>query len=166
MTKLSRISPAWLAIPLTCIALGFLPHDSKAADSTATNKARSPVEATADFYARISARDLDGVSQYLPAEGFTEFPVGGGTTIRLARQNFEGWFKSDPAIDLHAENLSAQEVGDTAIVTGLRVGSMTPKGQPVKVERAALTMVWVRTDGRWQVRHVHLSTFKPEAGAR
>lgn len=147
-----------LASPLTCVALLLLPHASHAA---AAGEARSPIEATADFYKKISARDLDGVSQYLPADGFTEFPVGGGSTIRLARQNFAAFFKSDTAIDLHADNLAAQDFGDTVIVTGLRVGSMTPKGQQVKEERSALTMVWVRSEGRWQVRHVHLSAFKP-----
>jgi ketosteroid isomerase-like protein len=163
MNNTSNRCPAWLAIPLACVTLAILPSDGKAAPA---NETRSPVEATADFYAKISARDLDGVAQYLPAEGFTEFPVGEGKTIRLARQNFAGWFKSDTAIDLHAEHLSAQDFGDTAIVTGWRVGSMTPKGQPVREERAALTMVWVRTAGRWQVRHVHVSAFKPDAAGR
>jgi ketosteroid isomerase-like protein len=146
-----------LAIPLTCMLLGLLPPASHAA---AADTPRSPVEATADLYAKISARDLDGVSQYLPAEGFTEFAVGAGKTMRLARQNFAAFFKSDTAIDLHAEGLTAQEFGDTTIVTGMRVGSMTPKGQPLKEERAALTMVWIKTGGRWQVRHVHLSTIQ------
>ena len=89
--------------------------------------------------------------------------AGAGSLIQLARQNFAAFFKSDVAIRLHAENLTAQEYGDTTIVTGLRVGSITPKGQQVKEERSALTMVWVRTEGRWRVRHVHLSAVKPQS---
>jgi ketosteroid isomerase-like protein len=160
INSVSRSHAAWLAIPLTCLALAILPGDGKAAAAVET---QSPIKATADLYARISARDLDGVSQYLPDAGFSEFGVGASSLTQLARQNFAAFFKSDTAISLHTENLAAQEFGDTTIVTGWRVGSMTPKGQPVKVERAALTMVWVKTDGRWQVRHVHLSAFKPDA---
>jgi ketosteroid isomerase-like protein len=161
MKKFSRTYPTWLAVPLTCMALGILPSHSNAA---APSEALSPVAATADFYSKISARDLDGVSRYLPADGFTEFGVGAGDTIRLARQNFAAFFNSDTGISLHAEHLSAQEFGDTTIVTGMRVGAITPKGQPIRQERAALTMVWIKTDGRWLVRHVHLSAIKPEAG--
>jgi ketosteroid isomerase-like protein len=160
MNKTSATFASWLAIPLACMALAIPPHDVHAA---AGGEAGSPVEATADFYAKISARDLDGVSQYLPPDGFTEFGVGAGKLTRLARRNFADFFKSDTAIDLHAENLTAQVFGDTTIVTGFRVGSMTPKGQPVKEERSALTMVWLRTGGHWQVRHVHLSAVKPDA---
>ena len=145
------------------MTLALMPHNSNAA---AASDVQSPIEATADLYARISARDLEGVSQYLPAEGFTELPVGGNNIIRLARQNFAAFFQSETAINLHAENLAAQKFGDTTIVTGMRVGSMTPKGQPVMEERPALTMVWVKTGGYWQVRHVHLSPVNPEAAGR
>lgn len=158
MNRTSCNYPASLVTTVFWMALALLPHASRAAPAI---DALSPIEATSDFYARISARDLDGVSRYLPADGFTEFGVGAGRTTRLARQNFAAFFKSDTAIDLHAENLTAQEFGDTTIVTGMRVGSMTPKGQPVHEERSALTMVWIRTGGRWQVRHVHLSAVKP-----
>lgn len=148
-------SKTWLALLLTSVALGIMPLDSSAA--AAVSGARRPIEASADLYSRISARDLDGVLQYVPAEGFTEVGVGAGETHRLDRHAFETFFKSEPLINLQAVDLAAQEFGDTAIVTGMRVGSITPKGQPVKESRARLTMVWVRTDGRWMLRHVHLS---------
>lgn len=144
---------SWLALPLTSVALSIMPLDSRAA----ANDTRRLVEATVDLYSRISARDLDGVLQYVPAEGFTEIGGDASEAHRLDRHAFEAFFKSEPAINLRAVNIAAQEFGDTAIVTGMRVGSITPKGQQVKENRALFTMVWRRADRRWLLRHVHLS---------
>ena len=155
---------AWLAIPLTSMSLGIMPLDSSA--TAAANDIRLPVEATADLYARISARDLDGVLQYVPAEGFTEVGVGASETHRLDGHAFEAFFKGEHSISLRAVDLAAQEFGDTTIVTGMRVGSITPKGQQVKENRALFTMVWVRADGRWLLRHVHLSAVEPASSVR
>jgi len=150
-----------LAIPLAALAFALLPPAANAATGDV-----QPLTATADLYDKITARDLDGLARYLPADGFTEFAAGAGTTMRLDRHSFASWFRTDVAIDLHAEHLAVQEFGDTAIVTGLRVGSMTPKGQQPQPTRWALTMVWTRTEGRWLVRHVHLSTFAPAGAGR
>lgn len=128
-----------------------------ASAATAASDGQRVEEAATDFYARISARDIEGVSRYLPPGGFTEFGVGAGEVNVLDRHNFEGWFKQEPAIDLRAVDLKVKEYGDTAIVTGKRVGSMTAKGQPRKESQAAETMVWTKSDGRWLLRHVHLS---------
>jgi ketosteroid isomerase-like protein len=155
---------AWLALPLTSVALGIMPLDTSAA--AIVNDTRLPIEATADLYSRISARDLDGVLQYVPAEGFTEVGIGAGETHRLDRHAFEAFFKGEHTISLRAADLAAQELGDTIIVTGMRVGSITPKGQQAKENRALFTMVWARTDGRWLLRHVHLSAVDPGSPVR
>lgn len=165
MNSLSRSTFfAWLAIPLTSTAFGIMPLDSSAA--AVVNDTQLPVEATADLYSRISARDLDGVLQYVPAEGFTEVGVGASETHRLDRHTFEAFFKGEHTINLRTKDIAAQEFGDMTIVTGMRVGSITPKGQQVKENRAFFTMVWVRADGRWLLRHVHLSEVEPASPVR
>jgi len=134
-----------------------------ATSATAASEGQRVEAAAADFYARISVRDIEGVSRYLPPGGFTEFGVGAGDVTVLDRHNFEGWFKQEPAIDLRAVDLKVQEYGDTAIVTGKRVGSLTAKGQPRKESQAAETMVWTKSEGRWLLRHVHLSPIESKA---
>lgn len=148
-----------LAIPLASMVLGIMPLDSSGA--SIPNDIRLPIQATADMYSRISARDLDGVLQYVPPEGFTEVGVGASETHRLDRHAFEAFLKSELAINLRAVGLAVQEFGDMAIVTGMRVGSITPKGEQVKENRALFTMVWIKADGRWLLRHVHLSAVEP-----
>ena len=120
-------------------------------------------EATADLYARISANDLSGVARYLPPGGFTELTPDAPAPHRLDGAAFAGLFKSGLRIDLHGADLQQQTLGETAIVTGVRIGSITPPGaNPVEMA-APFTMVWTRGDGQWQLRHVHLSTAVPTA---
>jgi ketosteroid isomerase-like protein len=141
-----------------------MPLDNNAA--TAVNDTLLPVEATADLHSRISARDLDGVLQYVPAEGFTEVGVGASEMHRLDRHTFEAFFKGEYTFNLRTSDLAVEEFGDMTIVTGMRVGSITAKGQQVKENRALFTMVWVRADGRWLLRHVHLSEIEPASAVR
>lgn len=154
----------WLAVPLASMALGILPADSSAA--AIADGGGVPAEAAADLYSRISARDLEGVLRYVPAEGFTEVGVGASEVHLLDRHAFEAFFKADLAIDLRAVDIAARVFGDAAIVTGMRVGSITPKGQHAQENRALFTMVWLRSDGRWLLRHVHLSAVQSEPPAR
>lgn len=154
----------WLAIPLASMAFGIVPADSGAAAITGGKQV--PAEATADLYSRISARDLGGVLRYVPAKGFTEVGVGASEVHLLDRHAFEAFFKADLAIDLRAVDIAARIFGDTAIVTGIRVGSITPKGQHAHEDRALFTMVWVRSDDRWLLRHVHLSAVQSAPSVR
>jgi hypothetical protein len=116
-----------------------MPLDNNAA--TAVNDTLLPVEATADLHSRISARDLDGVLQYVPAEGFTEVGVGASEMHRLDRHTFEAFFKGEYTFNLRTSDLAVEEFGDMTIVTGMRVGSITAKGQQVKENGALFTMV-------------------------
>ena len=54
-------------------------------------------------------------------------------------------------------DLQAQAFGDAAIVTGVRVGSIAARDAAPAEARQPITLVWQRVDGRWQLRHVHLS---------
>jgi hypothetical protein len=125
--------------------------------ASSPNDIKTPAETSIDLYSDISARNLDGVLQLIPAEGFTEIGVGEGETHRLDKQAFESFFKTDLMINLRAVDVKVQDFGDTAIVTGMRVGSITPRGDQAKEKRHLFTMVWVKVGGRWQLRHVHLS---------
>jgi len=114
--------------------------------------------AAADLYARMTARDLAGVLRYIPADGFTEIGPSAPSAHVLKPAAFEALFKSDAVIRLRAEDLNVQRFGSTAIVTGVRVGSVGPKDKPPTELRVPFTMVWTSDDGNWRLRHVHLSS--------
>jgi len=145
---------AIVATMAVSLALIMSLNSSWAANS---NSIETPAEATVDLYTRMSARDLDGVLRLIPADGFTEVGMGEGEARRLDKQAFEGLFKTDLMINMRAVDVKVQDFGDTAIVTGTRVGSITPKGDQAKESRHLFTMVWVKTDDRWLLRHAHLS---------
>jgi hypothetical protein len=54
--------------------------------ASSPNDIKTPAETSIDLYSDISARNLDGVLQLIPAEGFTEIGVGEGETHRLDKQ--------------------------------------------------------------------------------
>jgi len=116
-----------------------------------------PAASAAGLYASMSARDLPGVLRYVPAEGFTEVGPDATTPRVLAPAAFEALFGSGLVIALRAEDLRVQRFGDAAIVTGVRVGVVGPKGSSSAGERVPFTMVWIREPGGWRLRHVHLS---------
>ncbi len=120
-------------------------------------------DATADLYARISAGDLAGVTRYVPAGGFTELQGDASTPHTLDAAAFAGLFKSGAHIALRVSDVQSQSFGDAAVVTGVRVGSITPPGAPAVEMRAPFTMVWTRGADGWQLRHVHLSAAVPVA---
>jgi len=111
----------------------------------------------ADFYAHLSAQDQPGVTRYLAPEGFTEVGIGESEPHRLDAQAFAQLFRAGLVIDLHTEEVAAQQFGDTAVVTGVRIGSISPRGASASVSRTPFTMIWTRTEGHWVLRHVHLS---------
>ena len=114
--------------------------------------------AAVDLYARMTARDLAGVLRYIPAVGFTEIGPSAPSAHVLKPAAFEALFNSDAVIKLGAEDLNVQRYGSTAVVTGVRVGSVGPKGKPTAELRAPFTMVWTSDNGSWQLRHIHLSS--------
>jgi len=118
------------------------------------------VGATRDLYAKISARELS-VLRYVPAGGFSEI-TDGSEPHRLDARAFETRFASPMKIDLRAEDLRPESLGSIVLVTGTRVGSITPPGQAPNEARHAFSILWKFDDGRWQIGHVHLSS-KPAA---
>ena len=117
--------------------------------------AEDAIAATTDLYAKMDRRDA-AVTAYVPAVGFTEVAAT-GELHQLDAKAFAGLFASQLVIDLHATGLKAQAFGDVAIVTGTRTGSVAPAGAPAPTGGNRFTMVWTKADGRWQLRHVHLS---------
>lgn len=114
--------------------------------------------AAVDLYARMTARDLAGVLRYIPAAGFTEIGPSAPSVHVLKPAAFEALFNSDAVIKLRAEDVNVQRFGSTAVVTGVRVGSIGPKDKPSTELRTPFTMVWTSDNGRWQLRHIHLSS--------
>ena len=119
--------------------------------------APDPAAATADFFAKITAKDLDAVARYLPAEGFTETVPESKELLHLDAKAFDGLFKSGRQIDLRVADLTLQSFGDTALVTGTRLGGIGLPDQAPTAGRLAFTMLWTRAPSGWQLRHLHLS---------
>lgn len=143
-----RRAAGLLALALACtLARAGAPADAR--------------DATADLYARLSANDLAGVTRYLPAGGFTEMQGDAASPHTLDAAAFAGLFKSGARIALHVSDVQSQSFGDAAVVTGVRMGSITPPGAPVVEMRAPFTMVWTHGADGWQLRHVHLSAALP-----
>jgi len=125
----------------------------------AEGSAEDAAAATQDFFTKMSARDLAGVSRYLAAEGFTEIVPETDKVLQLNASAFEGLFKSGRKIALRAVDVQARVVGDSAIVTGMRVGYVAAADASITPQdgRLAFTMVWSRHAQAWQLQHIHLS---------
>lgn len=121
-----------------------------------------PAAAAMDLYARITARDLQGVVRYLPSEGFTEIAPDSTSPHTLTAAAVKGLFDSGLAIALSAENLRVQRFENVAVVTGVRAGGVGSKATASPAERDALTMIWTLGPEGWLLRHVHLSALLPQ----
>ncbi|WP_436219320.1 nuclear transport factor 2 family protein [Acidovorax sp. LjRoot118] len=135
------------------MALGLLLLASPAMAGLAEDAAAASV----DIYARMTAKDAPGFLRYRPPGGFTEFTPSSKELQRLELKPFTDLFSSDMRINLRAEDIKVQLIGDVAVVTGTRIGYVAaPNTTPVEV-RYALTMVWARTNGALQLQHLHYS---------
>ena len=146
----ANVSRRVAAVVLPAVALVASTAGSAAADVDAAS-------AAVDLYARMTARDLAGVLRYIPAAGFTEIGPSATSVHVLKPAAFEALFSSDAVIKLRAEEVNVQRFGSTAVVTGVRVGSAGPKDKESTELRAPFKMVWASDNGRWQLRHIHLS---------
>ena len=126
----------------------------------AASNTEEAIDAAQDFFTKMSARDLPGVSRYIPAEGFTEIVPETDKLLQLDAKAFAGLFQSGRKIALRAVDLQASVYGDTAIVTGKRVGYIAgPGATDVPPDgRVAFSMVWTKQANAWQLHHIHLST--------
>ncbi|KRC15299.1 hypothetical protein ASE31_30585 [Acidovorax sp. Root217] len=133
------------------MALGLLLLASPAMAGLAEDAAAASV----DIYARMTAKDAPGFLRYRPPGGFTEFTPSSKELQRLELKPFTDLFSSDMRINLRAEDIKVQLIGDVAVVTGTRIGYVAaPNTTPVEV-RYALTMIWARTNGALQLQHLH-----------
>lgn len=110
-----------------------------------------------DLYSKLKSNDAPGFSAFVPSEGFTEFNPESGELKNLNMEFFRGAMDSGSKIDLHVSDLKVQILGQCAIVTGYRVGSITlPDGKRLESNQC-LTMVWAKEPPGWKLHHVHLS---------
>ncbi|MFZ6735648.1 YybH family protein [Undibacterium sp. Ji42W] len=113
--------------------------------------------ASVDFFNSVSQRNLAAVASYLDTEGFTEFVAESDKLLRLDANTFAGLFKSGAQIDLRLVGVQVKATGDAAIVTGTRVGAITPQGAIAVEDKSLITMAWFKKDNAWLLKHIHLS---------
>ena len=118
MKLMSWMTSPWQLVGLSVVAL-------TAAGNAHADDAADAQTAARDLYVRMSVRDRDGVARYIPSDGFTELGSGGAEVHRLDMKAFDRLFASDSRIDLRLNNAEARTLGDVAIVTGVREGSVT-----------------------------------------
>ena len=128
-----------------------------AAPASFASEAADAVAAAKSFYSDMDNKDLSGISRLIPADGFTELGPDSPELHRLDREAFPGLFKSGMQIELRATDVQAQVFGNTAIVTGLRAGSITKPGATPAATANPFTMIWLNSNGHWQLHHIHLS---------
>ena len=121
------------------------------------NDAEDVTAAAQDLYIKIAAKDLDGVARYIPKQGFTELSPNSNDFHQLALNAFENLFKSGAQVNFHIENIHVQLFEKTAVITGTRVGSITPQNAAPIETSFPLTMVWSKSKTGWKLHHVHLS---------
>ena len=110
------------------------------------------------LYAGIAEGDLEAVRRYVPPRGFTEFNTNGSELQTLDLALFRGAFSDGVRIEFHVEQPNVRVIdGDSAIVTGYRVGAISfPDGKRI-ASRNCSSMVWRKQEDRWMLEHIHLS---------
>ncbi len=152
---LFRLGFVFVLLSLLCLSIPSTVYAQQA-------RANDPLEqevaqAVHALYKALSNKDAKTFASFLPAEGFTEFNPDWRGVRRLNMSIFEGVFSSGAMIDLGVSDLQVQIAGETAIVSGYRVGTIAaPSSVPVQ-SRLALSMVWRKESGNWKLQHVHLS---------
>lgn len=114
-------------------------------------------DAVAHLYGALAAGDTAALAAFLPAEGFTEFSPPEHTLKVLDLAFFRRALDAGAHIDLHVVDPKVHILGDSAVLTGFRAGTLTlPDGRRLELHDC-LTMVWKHEQAAWQLRHVHVS---------
>jgi ketosteroid isomerase-like protein len=95
--------------------------------------------------AAVAAGDLDGLADTL-ADDYLHVWGGGTTTGKVA---YVAELKAGPRTH-ERSNLVVRVYGDAAVVTGDVLNTMSYPGRPVRVVRAFVTQVAVRSAGGWR----------------
>lgn len=112
--------------------------------------------ATLKLYERLNANDPEGMAAFFNAGGFSEFTTE-GTRSQMTTEVFRQIGKSGVKLDLTVAELDVKLLGNVAIATGYRVGTITPPGvAPIKT-RFCMTMVWQKSANGWKLQHAHFS---------
>jgi hypothetical protein len=110
-----------------------------------------------DLYRRMNAHDTAGALRYLSADGFTEISPGFPEPRHFSASDVEALLRSDVRIHLAVQDLKTSVSGETAVVSGMRVGGINPAGQAAQDRPLQFTMVWKKLGDRWTLFYVHLA---------
>lgn len=129
-----------------------------ASGCTAASHAEQEVtEAVHAVYAAINSKDADALIDLILAEGYTEYSGSGGTAVLISPQYLRDVLTSDLAVNFVAQDIDVSVIGQSAVVTGYRAGSIKfPDGRK-SAGTFRLSMFWIRDSGKWLLAHVHLS---------
>jgi len=115
------------------------------------------IEAVHAAYAAINAKNADALIDLILPEGYTEYSESGGAAFLISPQSVRDILASDLAVNLAVQDIEVSVIGESAIVTGYRAGSIEFSDGQRSAGTFRLSMLWVRDSGKWLLAHVHLS---------
>ena len=114
-----------------------------------------------ELYDALNNGDADAFVGHMWPGGYTEFGGSGGLIETLDKAYIRGALEAGVKTDLGVQHLDVRVHGDSAIVTGYRVGSITMPNGTASDDTLCLSMMWFRENGKWKLAHVHLSPLRP-----
>jgi ketosteroid isomerase-like protein len=159
-----------LTIRLLSLALAMVackPNNVGQADATVTPTQREAIadtvrNLTSDFFGAMQSVDADKAASFATSSpDYTFLSEDGGvcrTPETCQKLNKEGW-QSVKSMQIRVIDSKVAVVSPTVAVETMTIGgSIFPKsGKTIVVDKAAITIVWVREAGGWKMLTFHQS---------
>lgn len=113
--------------------------------------------------AALRAGDADAFGQYMHPEQ-TAFVPGEPLIEGLSKDppySFKFLFFEETKVDVETRHLSVKIYGNTAVVTGYKVGMVASFAGITQVNNQ-FTEVWIKQEGKWKRVHSHESPLTPQ----
>ena len=132
--------------------------------AAASQTEQEVTEAVHAVYAALNVKDVSALIDLILAEGYTEYGGSGGPVVLISPQLLRDVLTSDVTFNYVAQDLDVSVTGQSAVVTGYRVGSFKSSDGQESAGTFRLSMFWVNDSGKWLLAHVHLSPMESRQG--